>query len=296
MGTKQTHSDTHRWPTSPANLLVPDLCAPVVTILSRSHADRNVYPSAGVLFVHVLEREYFKGEFPPYPKSGTKQQQLEHSILRSFSMKTNLRDMRPFYGWSKTVRKICKQMNNIQDIPPASVYKSSWIDGWLLWATNPQLRTHVNSCIAEDPEQIIVVNHISFFTFFTIIDSHFRWCHQWPHYLQHKPDGLPRQARLAALYTADHPQWRRPIWFPNWPACGQAHHHRGRSKQKHPAWTEKKGRVYVSNGGDVYRPSPISPWGPKIKCIFFLLICLRSSGPIRQGDEGDLFFLRTLVK
>ncbi|KAJ3609362.1 hypothetical protein NHX12_023885 [Muraenolepis orangiensis] len=42
----------------------------VVTILSRSHADRNVYPSAGVLFVHVLEREYFKGEFPPYPKSG----------------------------------------------------------------------------------------------------------------------------------------------------------------------------------------------------------------------------------
>ncbi|MEQ2168340.1 hypothetical protein GOODEAATRI_013320 [Goodea atripinnis] len=45
----------------------------VVTILSRSHADRNVYPSAGVLFVHVLEREHFKGEFPPYPKSGTTQ-------------------------------------------------------------------------------------------------------------------------------------------------------------------------------------------------------------------------------
>ncbi|KAI5091871.1 epsilon-sarcoglycan isoform X4 [Silurus meridionalis] len=42
----------------------------VVTIISRSHADRNVYPSAGVLFVHVLEREYFKGEFPPYPKLG----------------------------------------------------------------------------------------------------------------------------------------------------------------------------------------------------------------------------------
>ncbi|XP_061669460.1 epsilon-sarcoglycan isoform X1 [Syngnathoides biaculeatus] len=44
--------------------------ATVITILSRSHADRNVYPSAGVLFVHVLEREYFKGEFPLYPKSG----------------------------------------------------------------------------------------------------------------------------------------------------------------------------------------------------------------------------------
>lgn len=47
------------------------ICVSVVTIVSRSHADRNVYPSAGVLFVHVLEREYFKGEFPPYPKSGT---------------------------------------------------------------------------------------------------------------------------------------------------------------------------------------------------------------------------------
>ncbi|XP_077405090.1 epsilon-sarcoglycan isoform X1 [Vanacampus margaritifer] len=44
--------------------------ASVITILSRSHADRNVYPSAGVLFVHVLEREHFKGEFPLYPKSG----------------------------------------------------------------------------------------------------------------------------------------------------------------------------------------------------------------------------------
>ncbi|XP_051928164.1 epsilon-sarcoglycan isoform X2 [Hippocampus zosterae] len=42
----------------------------VITILSRSHAERNVYPSAGVLFVHVLEREYFKGEFTLYPKSG----------------------------------------------------------------------------------------------------------------------------------------------------------------------------------------------------------------------------------
>lgn len=49
---------------------------PVVTILSRSHADRNVYPSAGVLFVHVLEREHFKGEFPPYPKAGTSLQKL----------------------------------------------------------------------------------------------------------------------------------------------------------------------------------------------------------------------------
>ncbi|XP_012370508.1 epsilon-sarcoglycan [Octodon degus] len=40
----------------------------VYTIFSKVHSDWNVYPSAGVLFVHVLEREYFKGEFPPYPK------------------------------------------------------------------------------------------------------------------------------------------------------------------------------------------------------------------------------------
>uniref|UniRef100_A0A4W6ENU6 Epsilon-sarcoglycan n=1 Tax=Lates calcarifer TaxID=8187 RepID=A0A4W6ENU6_LATCA len=43
---------------------------PQLLATEMSHADRNVYPSAGVLFVHVLEREYFKGEFPPYPKSG----------------------------------------------------------------------------------------------------------------------------------------------------------------------------------------------------------------------------------
>ncbi|KAI2546699.1 sarcoglycan epsilon [Homo sapiens] len=42
----------------------------VYSIFSKVHSDRNVYPSAGVLFVHVLEREYFKGEFPPYPKPG----------------------------------------------------------------------------------------------------------------------------------------------------------------------------------------------------------------------------------
>uniref|UniRef100_A0ABI7WFI4 Epsilon-sarcoglycan n=1 Tax=Felis catus TaxID=9685 RepID=A0ABI7WFI4_FELCA len=46
------------------------LLGSVYTIFSKVHSDRNVYPSAGVLFVHVLEREYFKGEFPPYPKPG----------------------------------------------------------------------------------------------------------------------------------------------------------------------------------------------------------------------------------
>lgn len=48
----------------------PSSSLPVYTILSKVHSDRDVYPSAGVLFVHVLERESFKGEFPPYPKPG----------------------------------------------------------------------------------------------------------------------------------------------------------------------------------------------------------------------------------
>ncbi|XP_065687553.2 epsilon-sarcoglycan isoform X3 [Patagioenas fasciata] len=56
------------WPHSGGALTT--LLLTVYTILSKVHSDRNVYPSAGVLFVHVLEREYFKGEFPPYPKPG----------------------------------------------------------------------------------------------------------------------------------------------------------------------------------------------------------------------------------
>lgn len=65
------------------NSFLFEICVSVVTILSRSHADRNVYPSAGVLFVHVLEREYFKGEFPPYPKSGITP---SHSHCRHFAV------------------------------------------------------------------------------------------------------------------------------------------------------------------------------------------------------------------
>ncbi|CAL8296298.1 unnamed protein product [Lota lota] len=64
------HTNLHERNASVGLKQRPPLFRDVVTILSRSHADRNVYPSAGVLFVHVLEREYFKGEFPPYPKSG----------------------------------------------------------------------------------------------------------------------------------------------------------------------------------------------------------------------------------
>ncbi|XP_035038278.1 epsilon-sarcoglycan isoform X2 [Hippoglossus stenolepis] len=70
----------------------------VVTILSRAHADRNVYPSAGVLFVHVLEREYFKGEFPPYPKSGD-------AINDPITFNTNLMGYPDRPGWLRYIQR-----------------------------------------------------------------------------------------------------------------------------------------------------------------------------------------------
>ncbi|XP_007259872.1 epsilon-sarcoglycan isoform X2 [Astyanax mexicanus] len=70
----------------------------VVTILSRSHADRNVYPSAGVLFVHVLEREYFKGEFPPYPKPGD-------TSNDPITFNTNLKGYPDRPGWLRYIQR-----------------------------------------------------------------------------------------------------------------------------------------------------------------------------------------------
>ncbi|XP_047006619.2 epsilon-sarcoglycan isoform X2 [Ictalurus punctatus] len=70
----------------------------VVTIISRSHADRNVYPSAGVLFVHVLEREYFKGEFPPYPKLGD-------TSNDPITFNTNLKGYPDRPGWLRYIQR-----------------------------------------------------------------------------------------------------------------------------------------------------------------------------------------------
>ncbi|XP_066531184.1 epsilon-sarcoglycan isoform X1 [Hoplias malabaricus] len=70
----------------------------VVTIVSRSHADRNVYPSAGVLFVHVLEREYFKGEFPPYPKPGD-------TSNDPITFNTNLKGYPDRPGWLRYIQR-----------------------------------------------------------------------------------------------------------------------------------------------------------------------------------------------
>uniref|UniRef100_A0A4W3JEC2 Epsilon-sarcoglycan n=1 Tax=Callorhinchus milii TaxID=7868 RepID=A0A4W3JEC2_CALMI len=68
-------------------------------IFSRVHADRNVYPSAGVLFVHVLERESFKGEFPPYSK------QLADSMNDPITFKTNLKGFPDRPGWLRYIQR-----------------------------------------------------------------------------------------------------------------------------------------------------------------------------------------------
>ncbi|KAM4725758.1 epsilon-sarcoglycan isoform 1-T6 [Anableps anableps] len=74
----------------------------VVTILSRSHADRNVYPSAGVLFVHVLEREHFKGEFPPYPKSDFSPGDASNDPI---TFNTNLKGYPDRPGWLRYIQR-----------------------------------------------------------------------------------------------------------------------------------------------------------------------------------------------
>uniref|UniRef100_A0A4W4HCL5 Epsilon-sarcoglycan n=1 Tax=Electrophorus electricus TaxID=8005 RepID=A0A4W4HCL5_ELEEL len=73
-------------------------CLALITIISRSHADRNVYPSAGVLFVHVLEREYFKGEFPPYPKPGD-------TSNDPITFNTNLKGYPDRPGWLRYIQR-----------------------------------------------------------------------------------------------------------------------------------------------------------------------------------------------
>ncbi|XP_016849822.1 epsilon-sarcoglycan isoform X3 [Anolis carolinensis] len=70
----------------------------VFTILSKVQSDRNVYPSAGVLFVHVLEREYFKGEFPPYPKPG----ELNNDPI---TFNTNLMGYPDRPGWLRYIQR-----------------------------------------------------------------------------------------------------------------------------------------------------------------------------------------------
>lgn len=54
-----------------------------------------------------------------------------------------------------------------------------------------------------------------------------RWCQQWSDHLQHQPEGLPRQTRLAALHPEDSSRRRRALWFPHCRARWQAYCDRG---------------------------------------------------------------------
>ncbi|KAJ8403105.1 hypothetical protein AAFF_G00360210 [Aldrovandia affinis] len=83
----------------------------VVTILSKSHADRNVYPSAGVLFVHVLERDYFKGEFPPYPKPGD-------ASNDPITFNTNLMGYPDRPGWLRYIQRTPRSDGVLYGCPP----------------------------------------------------------------------------------------------------------------------------------------------------------------------------------
>ncbi|XP_063777472.1 epsilon-sarcoglycan isoform X3 [Pseudophryne corroboree] len=70
----------------------------VITILSKVHSDHNVYPSSGVLFVHVLERESYKGEFPAYPKPG----ELSNDPI---TFNTNLMGYPDRPGWLRYIQR-----------------------------------------------------------------------------------------------------------------------------------------------------------------------------------------------
>ncbi|XP_056275982.1 epsilon-sarcoglycan isoform X2 [Pseudoliparis swirei] len=87
--------------------------AAVVTILSRAHADRNVYPSAGVLFVHVLEREHFKAEFPPYPKSGD-------ASTDPITFNTNLKGYPDRPGWLRYIQRTQRSDGVLYGSPTAT--------------------------------------------------------------------------------------------------------------------------------------------------------------------------------
>uniref|UniRef100_A0A8C5PB72 Epsilon-sarcoglycan n=1 Tax=Leptobrachium leishanense TaxID=445787 RepID=A0A8C5PB72_9ANUR len=89
---------TKRVNTHVISRLNPAVKNDVYTILSRVHSDRNVYPSSGVLFVHVLEREYYKGEFPPYPKPG----ELSNDPI---TFNTNLMGYPDRPGWLRYIQR-----------------------------------------------------------------------------------------------------------------------------------------------------------------------------------------------
>ncbi|XP_064410871.1 epsilon-sarcoglycan isoform X2 [Latimeria chalumnae] len=70
----------------------------VYTIVSRVHSDWTEYASAGVLFVFVLDREYFKGEFPHFSKTG-------HPGNDPITFNTNLMGYPDRPGWLRYTQR-----------------------------------------------------------------------------------------------------------------------------------------------------------------------------------------------
>ncbi|XP_078278778.1 epsilon-sarcoglycan isoform X4 [Rhinoraja longicauda] len=71
----------------------------VYSIFSQVQSDRNHYPFSGVLFVHVLKREYFKGEFPPYSMK------LADAKNDPITFKTNLKGYPDRPGWLRYIQR-----------------------------------------------------------------------------------------------------------------------------------------------------------------------------------------------
>ncbi|KAL0619555.1 Epsilon-sarcoglycan [Plecturocebus cupreus] len=102
----------------------------VYTVVCKVHSDRNVYPSAGVLFVHVLEREYFKGEFPPYPKPG----EISNDPI---TFNTNLMGYPDRPGWLRYIQRTPYSDGVLYGSPTAeNVGKPTIIEGLEDWDAN----------------------------------------------------------------------------------------------------------------------------------------------------------------
>ncbi|XP_032898378.1 epsilon-sarcoglycan isoform X2 [Amblyraja radiata] len=71
----------------------------VYSIFLQVQSDRNHYPFSGVLFVHVLKREYFKGEFPPYSMK------LADAKIDPITFKTNLKGYPDRPGWLRYIQR-----------------------------------------------------------------------------------------------------------------------------------------------------------------------------------------------
>ncbi|KAF6302090.1 sarcoglycan epsilon [Rhinolophus ferrumequinum] len=131
----------------------------VYTIFSKVHSDRDVYPSAGVLFVHVLERESFKGEFPPYPKPG----EISNDPI---TFNTNLMGYPDRPGWLRYIQRTPYSDGVLYGSPTAeNVGKPTIIECQLQLQSLPEvLLKALSSCCPEKEYFITAYNRRTFET------------------------------------------------------------------------------------------------------------------------------------